>query len=65
MKKYEVWKSCELGGDYREKTFETAEDAEEFVNIMERYREGWHWRVVTVETDKTEPGGQTGQRGRR
>lgn len=46
MKKYEVWKSCELGGDYREATFENREEAEKFVACMERFRQGWHWRVV-------------------
>lgn len=51
MKKYEVWKSCELGGDYREATFETREEAEEFVEHMERFHEGWHWRVVPIEAN--------------
>ncbi|MGM9643048.1 MAG: hypothetical protein ACI3XI_07545 [Eubacteriales bacterium] len=49
MKQYEVWKSCELGYDYRETAFDTEEEADEFVATMERFHEGWHWRVVKVE----------------
>ena len=45
-KQFEVWKDCELGGTYLVKSFDTYEDACEWLDKNERYFPGWHLRVV-------------------
>ena len=47
-KTFEVWKDCELGQTYREEAFFTKDEADEWINKMERYYPGWHLRVVEV-----------------
>lgn len=51
-KLYEVWKDCELGQTYKEKSFLTAQEADEWIAENERCYPGWHLRVVTVEEKK-------------
>lgn len=45
-KRFEVWKDCELGQTYKEKTFDTRHGASEWVRENERVFPGWHLRVV-------------------
>ena len=45
-RKFEVWKDCELGQTYKEKTFDTRHEASEWVLENERFFPGWHLRVV-------------------
>ena len=47
--KYEVWKSCETGGDYLEKTFTDIIEAWGYMEICERYNPGWHFRCIEVQ----------------
>ncbi len=47
-KKFEVWKDCELGETYKEKTFDTWIEAFEWINEHEKYYPGWHLRIVEV-----------------
>lgn len=45
-KKFEVWKDCELGQTYQEKSFDTWLEAFEWIQKNERYYPGWHLRIV-------------------
>lgn len=45
-RKFEVWKDCELGQTYKEKTFDTRHEASKWVRENERFFPGWHLRVV-------------------
>lgn len=45
-KKFEVWKDCELGQTYKEKTFDTWAEAFDWIQKNERYYPGWHLRLV-------------------
>lgn len=44
---YEVWKSDEIGHDFHEKTFYDMSAADDYLNTMERYDKGWHFRCIT------------------
>lgn len=45
-KKFEVWKDCELGRTYKEKTFDTLLEASEWVQESEKCYPGWYLRIV-------------------
>lgn len=47
-KKFEVWKDCELGESYKEKTCDTWLEAFEWINQNEKCYPGWHLRIVEV-----------------
>ena len=46
--KYEVWKSDEIGHDYKEATFTDTFEATDYMNLMEYYNPGWHYRYIEV-----------------
>lgn len=45
---FQVWKDCELGQTYCEKSFLTKPEAEDWLCANERAYPGWHLRVVEV-----------------
>ena len=46
---FQVWKDCELGQTYCEKSFLTKPEAEDWLCAHERCYPGWHLRVVAVD----------------
>lgn len=46
--KYEVWKSDEMGHDYKEATFTDPWEARDYMRRREYYNPGWHYRCIEV-----------------
>lgn len=49
MKKYQVWKDCELGQTYFEREFNDSLEAWDYIDREEKYNPGWHYRTVEIE----------------
>lgn len=45
---FEVWKDTELGHSYKEKEFFSWWEADEYIEKIEKYYPGWHFRIVEV-----------------
>lgn len=50
-KLFEVWKDTETGQTYLEERFGTWCEASEYIDGVEKYNPGWHYRIVDVERD--------------
>ena len=44
----EIWKDCELGQTYKEKTFPDKDAANAWLEENERFYDGWHLRMVEI-----------------